>query len=64
MKKLINKLAVWLYKITRDESIKSPIAIFQGCRIIQSEYLEKGKIIIGKGDNLMASFIDKEIRFK
>ena len=63
MKKLLNKLAIWLYKKTR-EKIQSPNSFFGGIKVIETSYLPKGTCYMGTGDvrEMNKVFLDKEIK--
>ena len=64
MKKILNKIAIWLYKKTRDNTMQNPWKILNGIKVFESKFIPKGECYMGTGNDLKEAFLDKEICLK
>lgn len=66
MKKLLNKIAVWLYKKTKKESVESPFQMLNGYKLMVSHHVPPDTIFIGDKNykSLSHSFLHQEITLK
>ena len=64
MKKILNKLSVWLYLKTRDNEIENVVSLFGSIKLIKSPYIPNNQCIMGSGtaDSIRKYFLDEEIR--
>ena len=64
MKKILNKLSVWLYLKTRDNEIENVVSLFGSIKLIKSPHIPNNQCVIGSGtaDSMRIYFLDEEIR--
>ena len=66
MKKILNKLSVWLYLKTRDNEIENAASLFGSIKLIKSPHIPKNQCVMGSGiaDSMRKYSLDEEIRAK